>query len=193
MKAAKPSKRTRGRRRFKTEPSKNALPRSKCDTVKKRKLTEEQLKEARRRVLQRSAKDILYMGKIVPNRDNPRAVAKYLSAELFASPRRLGRGVRSLGRIIELRWNEPRFVARMLIALGEYLLEGKPPFDDLDFDIADIIAQRTGQSRRPTIPELIRELQKRRPTQSFDLDMIKKRVHRGLLKNIPRQYLFPDL
>jgi len=71
-----------------------------CDTVKKRKrkLSEAQRLALVRRVLQRSAKDILYMGKIARNKDDPRAVAKYLSAELFVCP---ALGARSLGRIIE--------------------------------------------------------------------------------------------
>jgi len=165
-----------------------------CDAMKKRKrkLTEEQRKAAVRRALQRSAKDVLYMGKIVPNADNPRAVARYLIAELFACP---SRGTRAVGRLIERRWNEQRFIGEMLIALGEYLLDGRQAFDDLDVEIADIIARHTGGSPRPTIPELICELQKRRPNLSVDdkfVDKIKKRVRRWV-KPIPRQYLFPDL
>jgi hypothetical protein len=82
-----------------------------CDTVKKRKrkLSEAQRLALVRRVLQRSAKDILYMGKIARNKDDPRAVAKYLSAELFACPARGGALVRPDNRV---RWNEQGFVAR---------------------------------------------------------------------------------
>lgn len=65
---------------------------------RKRKLSQAQRLALGRRVLQRNAKDILYLGKIARNKDDSRAVAKYLSAELFACP---ARGARSLGRIIE--------------------------------------------------------------------------------------------
>lgn len=90
-----------------------------------------------------------------------------------------------------------RFLGAVLIALGEYLLKGKQPFDDLDFDIADIIPRSMDEGPLPTIPELIRELQKRRPNLSVDDDKkakfeakIKKRVRR-LLKPIPPEYLEP--
>ena len=173
---------------------------------RKRKLTEEQRQALVRSVLKRSAKDILYMGKIVPNADDPRALARYLAQELFDFPHGRRSVGRSIGGLIESRLmqcfltggnrlNEQRFLGRMLIALGEYILNGKQAFDDLDVEIADIIAQHTGGSRRPTIPELICELQKRRPNLSVDdafVDKIKKRVRR-LLKNIPQQSLFPDL
>jgi hypothetical protein len=78
----------------------------------------------------------------------------------------------------------------MLIALGKYLLDGRQVFDDLDVEIADI-ARHTGG--HPSIPELIRELQKRRPNLSVDnkfVDKIKKRVRRWL-KPTPWEYLEP--
>jgi hypothetical protein len=65
-----------------------------------------QLKEVERRALTRYAKDVLYMGKIVPNADSPRHVARYFAQELFDCP---PRGARSLGWIVERRWNEQRF------------------------------------------------------------------------------------
>jgi hypothetical protein len=112
-----------------------------------------------RRALTRNAKDVLYMGKILPKRDSPRHVARYLAQELFDSPQQ---GARSLGRIVELRWNvwraeragydfrrltteplwmpksEQRFIGQMLIALGEYLSSGQPMFKNVDVDAANI-------------------------------------------------------
>jgi len=153
--------------------------------MKKRKLTEEELREARRRALQRSAKDILYMGKILPNKDNPRDVAKYLAQELLDSP---SGGARKLCSLIVWRCNvrraeragydfrrftteplgmpkrEQRFLGQMLIALGEYLLSGKQMFDDLDFAIADIIAQCPDAFGS----EVIRQLTPRYPILAAD-------------------------
>jgi hypothetical protein len=76
---------------------------------RKRKLSQAQRVALGRRVLQRNAKDILYLGKIARNKDDSRAVAKYLSAELFACPARGGALVRPDNRV---RWNELGFVAR---------------------------------------------------------------------------------
>jgi hypothetical protein len=146
---------------------------------RKRKLTEKERKDATRRVLQRSAKDILYMGKIVPDADNPRAVARYLAQELFECP---PRGAWSLGRIVERRWNEKQFVAKMLIALGEYLKEGEPMFDDVDVDAANI------KRLKPHIrfSKIVDKLEERHP--NFTRDALERRVSR-LLEHIPREYL----
>jgi hypothetical protein len=143
------------------------------------KLTEKQLKEARRRALERTAKDVLYMGKIRPNADNPRTVAKYLVQELFDCP---PRGARAVGRLIELRWNEQRFIGRMLTALGEYLLKGQPMFDSVDVDAANI--KRLQPSI--TVSEIVSKLEKLHP--SFTRDALEKRVRR-LLDPIPREYI----
>ena len=174
---------------------------------RKRKLTEEQRRAAVRRALERSAKDILYMGKILPNKDNPRAVAKYLAQELFDFP---PGGARKVCSLIEWRWNvwraeragydfrrfateplwmpksEQRFIGQMLIALGEYLLKGEPMFDDVDVDAANIKRLQP----RITVPEIVSKLENLHP--SFTKDALEKRVRR-LLKHIPREYLEPPL
>jgi hypothetical protein len=173
---------------------------------RKRKLTEEERKEAIRRVLERSAKDILYMGKILPNKDDPRVVAKYLAQELFDSP---SGGARKLRSLIEWRSNvwraeragydfrrfateplwmpkrEQRFLGQMLIALGEYLLKGQPMFDAVDIDVANI------KRLQPHIrfSEIVSKLEELHP--KFTRAMLERRVSR-LLKHIPREYLEPS-
>jgi hypothetical protein len=87
---------------------------------RKRKLSEAQRLALVRRVLQRSAKDILYMGKIARNKDDPRAAAKYLSAELFACPTRGGALVRPDNRV---RWNEQGFVRSKAAAANRFMDE----------------------------------------------------------------------
>lgn len=83
--------------------------------MKKLKLTEKQRQEARmwlereRSRLISTAKDVLYTGKIAPNRDDPRAVARFLAMELFDF---VPREAKSVGRLIENRWNENVFSAR---------------------------------------------------------------------------------
>jgi len=158
---------------------------------RKRKLTEEERQAAVRRVLTRSAKDVLYMWKILPNRDNPRYVAKYLAQEILDFP---PDGARKLRSFIEWRWslcghtlpeNDRRFLGQILIALGEYLLKGRPMFDDVDIDAANI------KRLQPHITnsEIVSKLKKLHP--NFTKDALEKRVGRGLLKNIPKEYLEP--
>ena len=165
--------------------------------MKKRKptkLTEEQLRFLRGIIVPLLAKDILYMGKLAPTRNNPHTIAKYLAHELFEC---FPTGVDTLARKIKSRTKaygatipakERRFLGQMLIALGGYLLNGKEVFDDLDFDIAAIIVQH--KAGKPTISELICELRKRRPNLVVDdkfVDKIKKRVRRWV-KPIPPHY-----
>jgi hypothetical protein len=166
-----------------------AAIRREAERIERRKLN------AKRLLVQRSAKGALYIGKIHPTWDKPRTartartVAKGLAQELFDFP---SSGAREVAFVIERYGGDQRFLGQMLIALGEYLLDGRQMFDDLDVEIADI-ARHMG--RCPTIPELIRELQKRRPNLSVDdkfRDKIKKRVRRWL-KPIPREYLEPPL
>jgi len=172
---------------------------------RKRKLTEEERREAVRRALERSAKDILYMGKVLPNKDNPRVVAKYLAQELFDSPSGGARKLRALiewrcnvwraeragydlGRLAtEPRWmpkREQRFLGEMLIALGEYLKKGQPMFDVVDIDAASI------KRLQPHIrfSEIVSKLEELHP--KFTRAMLERRVSR-LLKPIPKEYLEP--
>jgi hypothetical protein len=171
------------RKRKLTEEERRAAIVRARERIERRKLT------AKRLLVQRSAKGVLYIGKIHPNWDNPCTVAKGLAQEIFDFP---SSGARELAWVIERRGKDKRFLGQMLIALGKYLLDGRQVFDDLDVEIADIARQH---GRCPTIPELIRELQKRRPNLSVDdkfVDKIKKRVRRWL-KPIPREYLEPPL
>jgi hypothetical protein len=162
---------------------------------RKREFTKEELHHLRNIILPYLLKDILYMGKIAPNRDDPRAIAKYLAHELFVCfptgvdilATKIKSRTKAYGATIPIK--ERRFLGRMLIALGEYLLNSKEMFDDLDFDIAAIIVQH--KSGKPTISELLCELRKRRPNLVVDdrfVDKIKKRV-RHWVKLIPPHYL----
>ena len=159
-----------------------------------REFTEEELRRLRDIIVPQLSKDILYMGKIAPRRDNPLAVAEYLAQEFLES---FPTGADILATKIKTRTKaygvtipakERRFLGLMLIALGQYLLEGKQVFDELDFDIAAIIVQH--KAGKPTISELICELRKRRPKLFVDdkfVDKIKKRVRRWV-KPIPPHY-----
>jgi len=174
------------RKRKLTEEERRAAIRREMERIQRRKLNKKRL------LVQRSAKGALYIGKIHPAWDKPRTartVAKGLAQIIFDRP---SSGAREVAFVIERYGGDQRFLGQMLIALGEYLLDGRQMFDDLDVEIADI-ARHMG--RCPTIPELIRELQKRRPNLSVDdkfRDKIKKRVRRWL-KPIPREYLEPPL
>ena len=171
------------RKRKLTEEQRRAAIRREMEKIQRRKLNKKRL------LVQRSKTGVLYIGKIHPHWDNPRIVAMGLAQEIFDFP---ASGARAVGWVIERRWKDQCFLGEMLIALGKYLLDGRQMFDDLDVEVADI-ARHMG--RCPTIPELIRELQKRRPNLSVDdkfRDKIKKRVRRWL-KPIPREYLEPPL
>jgi hypothetical protein len=139
-------------------------------------LSEQQRQAEVRRVLAPSARTILYYGKLVPNRDSPRAVARYLAEELRASP---WYGARSLMRIVELRWNVKGFVPKMLKALDKCLKDGQPMFDKMDYDIVSIVEQHPLY----TIKEITAALAKQYPKRKFDT--LEKRVRR-LVKNVPR-------
>jgi hypothetical protein len=174
--------------------------------MKKRKLTKEERKrreEARKRNAQvgllllasaeklteqgrkaeprPSVKDVLYVAKIMPNwNTKPAAIAKYLAQELSDSP---SLGARKVAHCIELgqRVNEQRFVGRMLIALGEYLVKGKPIFDAVDVEVAKIKIQQ------PNIrySEVVSKLKKLHPDSTrFALE---RRVSR-LLESIPKEW-----
>ena len=160
---------------------------------RKRKLTEEQRRAAllramreierrklnrKRRLVQRSATGPLYIAKIHPKSDKPRTVAKGLAQEIFDFP---SSGAREVGWVIERRWKDKRFLGKMLIALGEYLLEGQPMFDDVDVDAANIKRLQP----RITVSEIVSKLEKRHP--NFTRDALEKRLRR-LLKNIPEEY-----
>jgi hypothetical protein len=166
--------------------------------MKKRKLTEEERRAAIHRAVERSAKrkltakrllvqrspsGLLLIAKVHPNWNNPRAVAKGLAQEIFEFP---SSGARELGWVIERRWGDRRFLSRMLIALGEYLLEGPSVFDKVEHDIAGIVAQHPHY----TIKEITAELSKRYPRREWDT--LEKRVRR-LLKNVPKEYLEPPI
>jgi hypothetical protein len=162
--------------------------------MKKRKLTEEERKAVVRRGLEQISKDILYMGKIAPNRGDPRAVAKYLAHELFEC---FPIGTDTLARLIKSRTKvygvtipekERRFLGKMLIALGEYVLKGQPVFDSVDVDAAKI------KKVQPhlTVTEIVSKLEELHPN-NFTREALEKRVRR-LLKFIPPGYLdFPPL
>jgi hypothetical protein len=177
------------RKRKLTEEERRAALVAACREMERRKLNRKRL------LVQQSATGALYIGKIHPAWDKPRTartartVAKGLAQIIFDRP---SSGAREVAFVIERYGGDQRFLGWMLIALGEYLLDGRQMFDDLDVEIADI-ARHTGG--HPTIPELIRELKKRRPNLSVDdkfVDKIKKRVRRWL-KPIPREYLEPPL
>src|SRR5215472_12801731 len=110
-----------------------AAIRREMEKIQRRKLT------ARRLLVQRSATGVLHIGKIHPNWDDPRAVAKGLAQEIFEFPLS---GAREVAFVIERRaGKDKRFLGQMLIALGKYLLDGSQVFDDLDVEIADIARQ----------------------------------------------------
>jgi hypothetical protein len=151
----------------------------------KRKLTEEERRKAVRSVLKRSATDLFYIWKIAPRRDKPPAVAKYLALELFACP---PRGARLLSRVVERRWNEKRFVALMLKALGKHLLHGPPnPLDDLDIEILKLQIKFNGRiSIARMFGWLSESLTGPNPDKKFR-ELFKKRVRR-LRRLIPPEY-----
>jgi hypothetical protein len=123
----------------------------------------------------------LYAAKVVPNPDNPSAVAKYLAEELRIFPLY---GARSLARIVERRWNDKHFVPRMLKALGKCLKDGQPVFDKVDYAILNIVVQHLDfvEHLDYTIKEITAELSEQYPNTKWDT--LEKRVRR-LLKNVP--------
>jgi hypothetical protein len=79
------------------------------------------------------------------------------------------------------------FFSQMLIKLSEYLSNGQSMFKDVDVDAANI------KKLQPhiTVSEIVGKLEKLHPT--FTRDALEKRVGRGLLNNIPREYLEPPI
>lgn len=150
--------------------------------MKNRGLTEEQRKAERHL----RAKRILYMAKIRKCGDDPRAIAEILYHEFCES--RL-HGTWRIHNEIE-RHKDPRFIGRMLMALGEYLLEGQPRFDNRDFDVADMMNLPV---HLPD-PELVSELKKRHPKCTpQSLKMRVRRLREAWLKGIPMSDLKPPL
>jgi hypothetical protein len=148
--------------------------------------SEEQLQAARQIALQHalprllrcpvgSGKTILYSGKLARIWGTPLSAAKLLAEELRHSP---SVGARLLAQEILLRWNVKGFVPKMFKALGKYLEDPQPVFDQVDYKIIHIVEQHP----QFTIKQITSALNEQYPRRKWDT--LEKRVRR-LLKNSP--------
>jgi hypothetical protein len=136
------------------------------------KLSEQQLQAVRCLALQRvlpesprrpvrSAKTILYSGKLDKTWGKPLGKAKWLAEELRANP---SVGVRLLEQEVVLHWKTPGYLAKMFNLLDEYLADSQPVFDKVDYKIANIAAQHPDY----TIKQITSDLAKQYPKREWD-------------------------
>jgi len=152
------------------------------------KLSAQQLQEVRRLALQRvfprlprhpvrDAKTSLYTGKLDKIWGSPLAVAKILAEELRTNP---WVGFQRLAKEVQWHWNIKGFVPKMLKLLGKYLEEERSVFDQVDYDIVDIVNQHPDY----TIKQITSELKGRKEYRKQKWGTLTKRVQR-LLKHDP--------
>lgn len=163
------------RKRKLTEEKRRAILVAAAREMERRKLNRKRLL-----VQKRGATGVLYIQKIHPHCDNPRIVAMGLAQIIFDCP---SSGAREVAWVMERKGNDQRFIRQMLIALGKYLENGQPIFDDLELEIADI-KRRQSDIR---YSEIVRKLEKRHP--NLTTAALEKRLTR--LGHIPREYLEP--
>jgi hypothetical protein len=157
------------------------------------KLSEQQLQAERRRVLQRSlfpplprrpvrsAKTILYCGKLDQIWGSPLGAAKWIAEEIRTDP---WGGWRLLAQQEKLHWKEKGYVLKMWRTLIKYLADQKPLFREMDYQIADIVQQHPDY----TIQEITSALYEQDPKRKWDQrkwDTLERYVRR-FLKNVPR-------
>jgi hypothetical protein len=157
------------------------------------KLSEQQLQAERRRVLQRSlfpplprrpvrsAKTILYCGKLDQIWGSPLGAAKWIAEEIRTDP---WVGWRLLAQQEKLHWKEKGYVLKMWRTLIKYLADQKPLFREMDYQIADIVQQHPDY----TIQEITSALYEQDPKRKWDQrkwDTLERYVRR-FLKNVPR-------
>jgi hypothetical protein len=133
--------------------------------MKKPKRTEEERKAERHE----RAKKTLYMTRLIPNADHPRAIAKYLFHE-FSESR--SRGTWLIRNAIG-RYEDQRFIGEMLKALGGYLLKGQPIYDEVEFDIADMLNRLPITTPVPNVASKLKKLHPR-----YTIGALERRVRR---------------
>jgi hypothetical protein len=127
-------------------------------------------------------KFILYLGKLVPNRHAPLAVARCLAEEFRASPQS---GIRLLGWVIEKRWNEKDFVHRMLKSLSKCLEDGQPVFHKMDYAIVDILMQHPRYTNKEITAALCQQYPRQKgETPEKHWDRLEQHVKRLLSSRI---------
>ena len=82
------------------------------------------------------AKTILYSGKLDKIWGTPLGAAKWIAEEIRTNP---SVGWRLLRQEVELRRNVKGYLPKMMQKLGEYLEQQQPVFDQVDYDIVDIV------------------------------------------------------
>jgi hypothetical protein len=155
------------------------------------KLSEEQLQAERRRLKQRitrrlprgpirCGKTILYSGKLDQIWGTPLGSAKWIAEEIRTNP---SVGWRLFEQEVQLRRNEKGYVSKMVKALVKYLEDQQPMFDQVDYQLVDIVEQNP----QYTIKEITYALSKKYPEQKWTEQKLKtlaRRVQR-LLENVP--------
>jgi hypothetical protein len=135
-------------------------------TAQERKRNAEKRKAERRA----RAKRTLYLSIISAGANKPSAMAKILAQKFLESPSNAGWEILSA---IRRHKDDKRFIAKMMAAFGKYVVKGKPIFDELEVDIADML------NRLPiTTPdaEIARRLKKRHP--KIKTGTLEQRVYR---------------
>jgi G:T/U-mismatch repair DNA glycosylase len=153
----------------------NAKPRRKA-----RKLNPDSARESaevRKAERHARAKRTLYLSIIIAGTNKPSAMAKILAQKYFESPSNAGWEILSA---IARHKDDLPFVAKMLAKFGEYIEKGKPIFDELEVDAADMLARLPITT---PVAEIARKLKKRHP--KIKTGTLKQTVYR--LRRILRQ------